>query len=93
MGLLTNTTGKSVSLTHWTLRDRANHVYRFPSFLLKAHKSVEIHTGTGRNNATNLYWGHKPPYSTGYVWDNSGKETATQKNAAGKTIDTGSYTG
>jgi hypothetical protein len=90
---LTNTTGKPVTLTHWTLRDEANHVYTFPGFVLKAHKSVNIHTGTGKNSATNLYWGHKPPASTSYVWNNSGKETATLKNAAGKTIDTRSYTG
>ncbi len=91
--LLTNTTGKSVSLTHWTLRDKANHIYVFPAFTLKAHKSVEVHTGTGKNNAANLYWGHKPPKSTSYVWNNSGKETATLKNASGKTVDARSYTG
>jgi Lamin Tail Domain len=91
--LLTNATGKAVSLTHWTLRDKVNHIYTFPAFTLRAHKSVEIHTGTGKNSATNLYWGHKPPASTSYVWNNSGKETATLKNAAGKTIDARAYTG
>lgn len=91
--MLTNTTAKPVALTHWTLRDKANHLYTFPGFVLQAHKSVEIHTGTGKNSATNLYWGHKPPASTSYVWNNSGKETATLRNAAGKTIDTRSYTG
>ena len=91
--LLTNTTGKSVTMTNWTLRDKAGHVYRFPSFALKAHQSVEVHTGTGKNSATNLYWGHKPPSSTSYVWNNSGVETAALKNASGKTIDSRSYTG
>jgi len=28
-----------------------------------------------------------------YVWNNSGKETATLKNASGKTIDSRGYTG
>src|SRR5947207_5021856 len=46
--LLTNTTARSVTLTGWTLRDKAGHVYRFPRFALAAHKSVEVHTGTGR---------------------------------------------
>ena len=91
--LLTNTTGKSVTMTNWTLRDKAGHVYRFPSFVLKAHKSVEVHTGTGKNSATNVYWGHKPPSSTSFIWNNSGKETATLKSASGKTIDSRSYTG
>jgi len=40
-----------------------------------------------------LYWGHKPSSSTSYVWNNSGKETATLKNASGKTIDSRSCTG
>jgi hypothetical protein len=91
--LLTNTTGKSVALTSWTLRDKAGHVYRFPKFALAAHKSVEVHTGTGKNSAANLYWGHKPPSSASYVWNNSGTETATLKNASGKTVDNRSYTG
>ena len=91
--LLTNTTGKSVTMTNWTLRDKAGHVYRFPSFVLKAHKSAEVHTGTGKNSAANLYWGHKPPSSTSFIWNNSGKETATLKSASGKTIDSRSYTG
>jgi hypothetical protein len=53
-------------------------------------------SGTGKNSAANLYWGHKPLSSTSYVWNNSGKEgkeTATLKNASGKTIDSRSYTG
>ena len=91
--LLTNTTGKSVTMTNWTLRDKAGHIYRFPSFVLKAHKSAEVHTGTGKNGATNLYWGHKPPSSFSFVWNNSGKETATLKSASGKTIDSRGYTG
>lgn len=91
--MLTNTTAKSVTLTNWTLRDKAGHVYRFPKFALAAHKSVEVHTGTGANSAANLYWGHKPPSSGSYVWNNSGTETAALRNASGKTIDSRSYTG
>ena len=37
---LTNTTAGSVAMTNWTLRDAAGHVYRFPGFVLGAHKSV-----------------------------------------------------
>ena len=91
--LLTNTTGKTVTMTGWTLRDKAGHVYRFPKFALAAHKSVEVHTGTGTNSAANLYWGHKPPSSGSYVWNNSGTETAALKNASGKAIDSRSYVG
>ena len=52
---LTNTTAKSVAMTNWTLRNKVGHVYRFPSYVLKARKSVEVHTGTDKNSAINLY--------------------------------------
>jgi len=91
--LLTNTTARSVAMTNWTLRDKAGHVYRFPRFVLGAHKSVYVHTGTGTNSAINLYWGHKPPSSFSYVWDNSGTETARLENAAGTTVDYRTYVG
>jgi len=90
---LTSTTARSVAMTNWTLRDKAGHVYRFPRFVLGAHKSVYVHTGTGTNSAINLYWGHKPPSSFSYVWNNSGTETARLENAAGKTVDYRTYVG
>jgi len=49
--------------------------------------------GTGTNSAINLYWGHKPPSSFSYVWNNSGTETARLENAAGKTVDYRTYVG
>ena len=90
---LTNTTARSVAMTSWTLRDKAGHVYRFPRFVLGAHKSVNVHTGTGRNSAINLYWGHQPPSSFSYVWNNSGTETARLENATGRTVDYRTYVG
>jgi len=90
---LTSTTARSVAMTNWTLRDKAGHVYRFPRFVLGAHKSVYVHTGSGTNSAINLYWGHKPPSSFSYVWNNSGTETARLENAAGRTIDYRTYLG
>ena len=90
---LTSTTARSVAMTNWTLRDKAGHVYRFPRFVLGAHKSVNVHTGTGRNSAINLYWGHQPPSSFSYVWNNSGTETARLENATGRTVDYRTYVG
>ena len=90
---LTNTTARSVVMTNWTLRDKAGHVYRFPRFVLGAHKSVYVQTGSGTNSAINLHWGHKPPSSFSYVWNNSGTETARLENAAGRTVDYRTYVG
>ena len=73
---LHNNTAKVMSLTNWTLRDKAGHVYAFGTFMLKAHASVKIHTGHGANTAANLYWRH-----SWYIWNNNG-DTATLKTAA-----------
>jgi len=72
-------------LTGWTLRDKQSHVYRFPTFTLRAGYSVRVHTGKGSNTSSNLYWG-----KGAYVWNNTGDE-AILKNAAGTTMDTCSW--
>jgi hypothetical protein len=83
---LRNVTHSRKTLTHWTLRDSAHHVYRLPSFTLGAGATVRIHTGSGRRTSSNLYWGQH-----WYVWNNTG-DKAILRNASGKTVDTCSYT-
>ena len=68
-GMITRT------LTGWTVRDRANHVYTFPSFKLGAGKSVTLHTGKGTNTSSHLYWG-----KGWYIWNNTG-DKATLRNS------------
>ena len=86
-----NTDTVKRSLSGWTLRDVANHVYTFKSFSLMPGKSVTIHTGNGTNTGSHLYWG-----SGNYIWNNTG-DTATLKNSSGVFADsckwgsTGSY--
>jgi Lamin Tail Domain len=53
---ITNTGTTTRTLTGWTVRDLANHVYTIPSFKLGAGKSVRLHTGKGTNSSTDLYW-------------------------------------
>jgi hypothetical protein len=77
----------SVVMTGWTLRDRSAHVFRFPTFTLRAGARVTIHTGQGSNNASNLYWD-----SDGYVWNNDG-DGATLKRGSGSRVDACSYSG
>jgi hypothetical protein len=81
-----NTGNKAKKLTGWTLRDKGSiHVYKFPSFTLKAGKAVKIHTGSGSNDKNDLYWGQG-----WFVWNNDG-DKATLKNGAGKKKDTCGY--
>ena len=79
---LTNRGSRATALTGWTLRDRANHVYRFGTFKLGAGKSVVIHTGRGTNTAAHRYW-----RSGWYIWNNDG-DRAVLKNRAGTTVST-----
>jgi hypothetical protein len=74
---LHNRTSHRVTLTNWTLRDLAGHVYRFGTYRIKAGGYVKIHTGRGTNTQTNRYWGHG-----WYIWNNDG-DRATLKNASG----------
>jgi hypothetical protein len=83
---VTNTSSKTAGLAQWVLHDASGHRFDFPSFHLKAHASVKIHTGAGSNGANNLYWG-----STGYIWNNTG-DTATLENANDAKVDSCSYT-
>ena len=82
---LHNNSGHSVTLTHWTLRDRAGHVYTFGTYTLRAHGSVKIHTGKGSNIPSNRYWGH-----SWYIWNNDG-DGATLRNATGTVLSRCSY--
>lgn len=80
-----NTTRGPITLTRWTLRDTAGHVFVFPAFTLKAGAVVRIHTGKGSNSAAALYWGH-----AWYIWNNTG-DTATLKMPGGVREDSCAY--
>ncbi len=71
----------SRSLTGWTVRDTASHVYKFGTFTLGAGKTVVLRTGKGTNSSTTRYWGQ-----TWYVWNNAG-DKAYLRNASGTSMD------
>lgn len=81
-----NTSTTARVLTGWTLRDASSHVFTFPTFTLAAGRSVIVHTGSGTNSASNLYW-----RSGNYIWNNPG-DTATLKTKAGTTVDSCRWT-
>jgi hypothetical protein len=84
---LTNRRARTINLKSWTLRDKANHVYKFSGdFKLAQGKSVIIRTGKGTNTASTRYWG-----SGNYIWNNTG-DTAYLRNASGTLIDKCAWT-
>jgi hypothetical protein len=78
---ITNHGNRARTLTGWTIRDRAGHVYKFGQEQLGSGKSVRIHTGKGQDTRRDKYmdrgW---------YVWNNTG-DTATLKNKGGQVVD------
>jgi hypothetical protein len=85
--VLKNTSRTSRSLKGWTLRDRSNHVYAVPTFTLGGGKYVTIHTGSGTNTGSHLYWRSKA-----YVWNNTG-DTAYLRTSTGSAADSCSWGG
>lgn len=71
----------TVSLTGWTVRDAANHVYKFGSYALPGKKTLTLHTGKGTNSALVRYWG-----SAAYIWNNPG-DKAWIKTGGGTQTD------
>jgi len=95
--VVVNTTGKAINLTGYRITDRyKKHSWTFPkNFVLKAHASVTIHTGKGKNTKKDLYMnqvvkGAKKPALRGYVWNNSG-DTAQLRNKKGTVVHTCVY--
>ncbi|MEU1778143.1 MULTISPECIES: lamin tail domain-containing protein [Streptomyces] len=79
-----NRAGKPLDLNGWTLSDSSRHTYRF-HLKLGSGKSVRVHTGTGRDTASDVHWG-----SRAYVWNND-RDTATLRDARGRVVATKSW--
>jgi hypothetical protein len=81
----------SHSVSGWTVRDAAGHVYKFGTLRLGAGKQAVIHTGKGTTYTTStsrhLYWGRG-----WYVWNNTGDKVILRR-ADGSLKDTCSYPG
>jgi hypothetical protein len=78
-----NNGSKAVKLGGYKIKDAAHHTYVFPSrFVLKAKKSVTVHTGKGRNTGSALYWGQ-----SWYIWNNT-TDTAYLVSKSGSRLDT-----
>ncbi|HLD57037.1 MAG TPA: thermonuclease family protein [archaeon] len=82
-----NTCSHSCDFTNWTIKDDANHIYTFPSFVLEKEQTVTVYTGSGTNTKTNLYWGRPTA-----VWNND-KDTLYLRNSDGELVLNYPYTG
>lgn len=82
---VTNEGRRAVSLDRWTLTDSDHHVYRFGRVTLRAHESVRVHSGRGRDTSRDLYQGGNRS-----LWERGG-DRATLRDARGHVVDTESW--
>ncbi|WP_440989588.1 DUF4350 domain-containing protein [Haloarchaeobius baliensis] len=78
----------AVDLSGFVVEDAAGYDYPFPSgFTLDAGAQVTLHTGSGTDTATDLYWGSGSP-----VWNNTG-DTVNLLDESGATVLSRTYSG
>ena len=77
----------TASLSGYTIKDAANHTYRFGTYTLRAGSTVKVHTGRGSNTAANRYW-----QQTWYIWNNTG-DKAVLRTSGGTVVDSCSFSG
>lgn len=82
---ITNTGSSALDLSGYTLSDKAGYSYTFSSFTLGAGDSVYVHTGSGSDDADDVYIGYETE-----IW-NDGGDTATVTTAGGTTADQLAY--
>lgn len=81
-----NVTSKAIAVAGYRVRDKQNHTFVFPKgYVLKAKATVTLHSGSGTNSATHVYWRQR-----GYVWNNTG-DTAYLQTPKGAGLDSCTY--
>jgi competence protein ComEC len=81
-----NAGDEPLDMSGWIVEDEVGKTYTFPDgFTLEAGATVTLHTGSGTDTATDLYWGADSP-----VWNNGG-DTVIVTNADGDRVLTEGY--
>ncbi len=76
----------ALALGGWTVTDAAGKTYTVPEgYTLAAGATVTLHTGSGTDTETDLYWGAGSP-----VWNNDG-DTVTVRTDNGTIVRTETY--
>ncbi|WP_416838782.1 lamin tail domain-containing protein [Haloferax sp. DFSO52] len=79
--VLQNTGSDSLDLSGWTVSDGSGRTYTIPDgTMLDAGATVTLHSGTGTDTTTDLYWG-----SGSAIWNNDG-DTVTVLNTTGDVV-------
>ena len=81
-----NSGNTELNLSGWTVTDEAGKAYTFPDgYTLPPSATVTLHTGSGTDTETDLYWGSGSP-----IWNNGG-DTVTVRNSEGDVVRAETY--
>jgi micrococcal nuclease len=83
---LTNQDDQPIDLSGFTLKDEANHIYSFESFILGPKAFVRLFSRNGIDTDYRLYWG----LPNEAVWNNDG-DTAYLRDQDGALVDLYTY--
>lgn len=84
--VLTNTGTQTIDLSGYVITDAAGHTYTVPDGVtLAPDATLTLHTGSGTDTETDLYWGSESP-----IWNNDG-DTITVTAPDGTVILEESY--
>lgn len=78
--ILENVGDQSVDLEGWTVADEVGQAYEFGNQTLAPGARVTLHTGSGTDTATDVYWGR-----TRAVWNNDG-DVVTVRDTEGTVV-------
>ncbi|WP_135306407.1 lamin tail domain-containing protein [Haloarcula amylovorans] len=85
--VLRNDGQTAIDISGWTVADKAGHSYTVPKGVtLEEGSTITIHTGSGQNTATDLYWNAGSP-----IWNNGG-DTVIVTTADGERVLSETYT-
>lgn len=76
-----NSSGRTVDMDGWVLRDDGGNIFTFPDFSLAHNRTVRVISGTGFNTTSTLYWGRTA--EDGDVW-NDVSDCAYLRDGIGK---------
>ena len=76
---------KPIQLKDWTLRDQADNVFTFPSFLMEPGQVCQVYTNRWNASACNFNFESRQA-----IWDNTG-DCAFLRDAAGAEVFTYCY--
>ncbi len=80
-----NDDSKGIQLSGWTLRDEANHVFTFPSYLMQPNEVCRVYTNENHPEWCGFSYG-----SGAAIWNNTG-DCAYLRDGTGTTVDTYCY--